>query len=145
MTGIQDRTEAALAALEAALPAQRVGFELDIDRLCHPNCPLPLDYLKSRVAYAYLAITVVAGAVGAWLAIESKFLWGSLAVWTAIYWLGLRRLIERKIHKRIVTYIMEDPERLPKLWKYGGVVLTRPDGSRATAPKDDWRSFVLGA
>lgn len=145
MTGTEDRTDAALAALEAAVPEQRVGFELDLNRLCHPNCPLPLDHLKSRVAYAYLAITLVAAAIGVWFAVEPKLLWGSVAAWTAVYWFGLRYLIERSIRKQIVSYIMEEPERLPKLWKYGGVVLTRPDGSKATAPKDDWRAFVLGS
>lgn len=145
MTGPVDQTDAALAALEAAVPEQRVGFELDLDRLCHPNCPLPLDYLKSRVAYAYLGVTAVAVGIGLWLAIEPKMLWGSIAAWTAIYWFGLRYLIERNIRKQIVRYIMEEPERLLKLWKYGGIVLTRPDGSKATAPKDDWRAFVLGA
>lgn len=140
----QDRTQAAFAALEAAIPSSDLSFEVDLKRLCHPNCPLPFDYLKSRIAYAYLGLCAITfGAMFA-LAFEQKVIWGTIAAVSLVYWVGIRPFLERKVARQIVAYIMEEPARLERIWKYGGLVLVKKDGSRAVAPKDDWRTAVIG-
>lgn len=140
----QDRTQAAFAVLEAAIPSSDLSFEVDLKRLCHPNCPLPFDHLKSRIAYGYLVLfAVILGGLVAF-GFEQKIIWGTIAVVTLAYWIGLRPILERRAAKRIVAYIMEEPSRLERVWKYGGIVLVKKDGGRAVAPKDDWRSAVIG-
>jgi len=143
MAEVTDRTQAAFAALESALPADRVTFEIDLKRLCHPHCPLPFDYLKSRFAYGYLALCALIAIVVLGLQFEKTVLWWSLGLFTAIYWIGIRPLAENGIRKRIVRAVMEEPERLERVWRYGGLTLVGADGARAVAPQDDWRSFAL--
>ncbi len=141
---IQDRTQAAFAALEAAIPSSDLSFEIDLKRLCHPNCPLPFDHLKSRIAYGYLVLCVVVFGSMIALGLEQRVIWGTLAVVSLAYWIGIRPILERRVAKQIVAYIMVEPARLERIWKYGGLVLVKKDGGRAVAPKDDWRTVVIG-
>jgi hypothetical protein len=147
MTGTtQDTEEAAFSALEQALQTQDVAFELDLQRLCHPSCPLPFDHLKTRIAYGYLVLAIALG-VGLWMArIDQVVLWSVLAAFTLVFWVAIPPVAERRfIRGSIVSYVMEEPERLAKLWRYGGLSLIAADGRRVTAPKEDWRKFVLAA
>lgn len=138
-----DRTAAAFAALVSALPDDRITLEVDLKRLCHPHCPVPFDYLKSWVAYIYLGLCALIAIAVLGLNFEKTVLWWSLGIFTAIYWLGIRPIAEKGIRKRIVSTIMEEPDRLEKIWRYGGLSLVGADGARAVAPQDDWRSFAL--
>jgi hypothetical protein len=140
-----DKTKTAFAALEAALPAERIAFEVDLKRLCHPHCPVPFDYLKSRIAYGFLVACAVIAAVILGLGLEKIVLWWTLGIWTVVFWIGIRPILEKGIRRRIVGVLMEEPEQLEKIWRYGGVALVAPDGARAIAPQDDWRSFALRA
>lgn len=140
----QDRTQAAFAVLELSIPTSDLSFELDLKRLCHPNCPLPFDHDKSRIAYAYLVLcAMVFGSMFA-LGVEQKLIWATIAVVSLVYWVAVRPILERRAAKKIIAYIMEEPSRLERIWKYGGLVLVKKDGSRAVAPKDDWRTAVIG-
>lgn len=145
MTGAKpDLTGSAFEALEEALASRDMSIDLDLRRVCHPSCPLPFDNLKTRIAYLYLALLIALGAGLAWLRVDKMYLWGGLAAFTAVYWVALRPFAEQRfVRNRIVSYVMEDPDRLAKLWRYGGLSLVAADGRRATAPKDDWRTFVL--
>src|SRR5260221_14071702 len=39
-----------------AVPDGRVTLAVDIKIVCHPSCPLPLEYLKGRIVHLFLAL-----------------------------------------------------------------------------------------
>jgi hypothetical protein len=138
-----DTTGAAFSALEESLGSARVAFRLDLGKLCHPHCPLPFDFYKTWIAYAYIGVILVAYVVASVFELAGWPFWSTLIGVTAVYWLGVRPLAERWVRRKIVAYIMDDLGRLEKIWRYGGVTLVASDGTSAAAPADDWRRFVL--
>jgi hypothetical protein len=140
-----DPTAAAFSALEQSLGAARIAFRLDLGKLCHPHCPLPLDHYKTKIAYAYIGLMVVLYAALSVFGLSGWPFWAPLVGFTAIYWIAIRPLAERWVSKQIIAYIMDDPGRLETIWRYGGVALVASDGTSAAAPKDDWRRFVAAS
>ncbi|MBI1778341.1 MAG: hypothetical protein HYR63_23630 [Proteobacteria bacterium] len=138
-----DRAYAAFAALEDALHSARVAFKLDLSKLCHPHCPLPFDHYKTRIAYAYIGIMIVLFSLVTVLDLPRWPYWATLIGFTLVFWAAIRPLAERWIRKGIIAYVMDDPGRLERIWKYGGVALVASDGTTALAPTDDWQRFVL--
>jgi hypothetical protein len=140
-----DPKMAAFAALEAARRSARIAFRLDLGRLCHPHCPLPLDHYKTRIAYVYLGLIAILYFGLLPLELSRWPFWSVLGGFTLVYWVGVRPFAERWVRTRIVDYLMDDPARLDTIWKYGGVSLVASDGTTVSAPKDDWRRFVMSA
>ena len=140
-----DRTSAAFAALEEAVSGERIRLEVDLKKVCHPHCPLPFDHYKTRIAYGYIGLMIVLFAAVTVLELPRWLFWSTLAGFILVFWIGIRPFAERWVRRGVIAYILDDPVRLEKIWRYGGVRLVAADGSAAVAPGDDWRRFVLPA
>jgi hypothetical protein len=141
MTGEVD-TATFLRDLVTARAAGRAEVEIDFNRVCHPNSPVPFGAHKARIAYFYVAAVVVAGVL-ARSAFEASWTATLLVVlaFSVIYWTGLKRLLELWAKRRIVALLLANEDAWEKIWRFGGVTL-RITGSEAAmwvAPKGRWK------
>jgi hypothetical protein len=136
MTGPSD-----FSALKAAVDAGKVHVDVDLQRACHPNCPLPFEHLKGRVVYGYFALIAAAIAAHVWLSIPAAMLWGGFALVSLLYWTVVRKLAENHFRRHIVAYALEEEDRWAKLWRFGGLTIAGSDGTKVAAPAGDWRAL----
>ncbi|MBL8688734.1 MAG: hypothetical protein JNL04_06520 [Rhodospirillaceae bacterium] len=134
-----------LALTSGAVADGRVDFSIDFKRLTHPNCPIPFHTQTTRIAYLYLVLCCVGAGIKVWLGLPWIPVLAGLAVFTLVYWTLIRGRAERQIALKIQRELFADSASWDKVWRYGGMRLSRRDGDReivAEAPKDPWLTFM---
>lgn len=135
-------TKAFLKDLVEARNAGRVEIEVDFNRVCEPSSPLPFESHKARIAYLYLAALAVLGAA-ARLGFGTSWteLFIGLAVFSLVYWVVVRRVLENRAKRKIVALLLGDEDAWEKIWRFGGVTvrLMGPEPQSWVAPKDRWK------
>lgn len=134
-----------LALISSAVASGAINLSLDFKRLTHPHCPVPFHTLTTRIAYLYLVICVLVLGIKAGLGLPWIPVLVGLAVLTAAYWTIIRRDAERRVFAKIRSDLLADSTLWDKVWRYGGMRLSRRDGDReivAEAPKDPWPIFM---
>lgn len=117
-----------------------VAIEIDAAALGHPHCPLSARVYSTRAFYAIVAVVGLSfGVFGYQVAIGAAV--GSLL----FYWIVGRRLVHRKMRAFARTQITGDFEHWRKMWRFGGITLSRvtADGPvHCRAPEQSWRAFA---
>jgi len=114
-----------------------VRLSIDRRHLSHLDFPLALEADGNRWVYGLAALTALAfWRGGAWAGLAAG------ALGTAIYLtLGLRD-VARRLERRVRTRGLASVELWRRLWRFGGVVLTRPDGTTCRGPAESWMQLV---
>lgn len=134
MTLSDDRAH---AVLFRAIAADRLRIDIDPARVRHLDCPV------SGGAYHTLQIYLSGGA-GVVALFRLSALWAFSAI-VAIVLLNLVVLapfVARATSRHVVARIAGNPDLWARMWRFGGVTLTLPDGVSETAPKGDWRRIA---
>lgn len=132
-----------LERLRKARMDGRAKVDIDFAKMTHPSSPLPFESFKGKIAYIYLGIVIATLAVSrAIVHISWRDSLIIVGVFSLLYWIFVRRLLERRAREKIVDQLLSDSDGWEKMWRYGGITLTvlEPAGPSVwIAPKGDWK------
>jgi hypothetical protein len=135
-------TKTFLKDLSEARNAGRVQIDIDFNRVCDPGSPLPFESHKARISYLYLALLAgLSFAARTWLGASwTDLLWG-LGIFSVVYWLAVRRILETWAKRKIIASLLDNDEAWEKIWRFGGITLhlVGPEPASWVAPKDRWK------
>ena len=139
--GPSAESEAALLKrLDALVADGRIGLVLDRAKLSHIDFPMALEADGNLWAYPLVLATVLIGwFLGIWAGIAA-----ALASALCYRTLG-RAYIARRLDARIRENGLKSVESWRRLWRFGGVVLTGPDGTPCRGPEGNWMALVRAA
>ena len=128
---------ALLARLEAGVRDGRVRLAIDRSKLSHIDFPLALEADGNRWVYALAAATALAfwqlgPGGGAAVAAASVVVYQTLG----------RRDVARRLEARVRRRGLASVETWRRLWRFGGVVLTGPDGRIWQGPEPGWMALA---
>ncbi len=131
---------ALLKRLDALVAAGGIALALDRGKLAHIDFPLALEADGNRWAYPLVLATVLIGwFLGLWAGIAAGLV-SALCYRT----LG-RAYIARRLEQRIRARGLTEVETWRRLWRFGGVILTGPDGAPCQGPDGNWMALVRQA
>src|SRR2546429_518872 len=96
------------AKIAAAVQAGELTVTVDLKKSCHMDCPLPLGYLKERVAYVYVVVLVAIFAMPTMLSVSFTTSLLIAGGFTLFYWLVCRPIAEARMRRFIARYVLEN-------------------------------------
>jgi hypothetical protein len=128
---------ALLARLAQLVSDGTVTLAIDRRKLGHIDFPLGQEADGNRWVYALVAVT----ALVFWqLGIPAGLV--AIVLSTLVYYtLGLRD-VARRLDRRIRDKGLASADTWRKLWRFGGVILTGPDGRTWQGPEQSWMRLV---
>jgi len=118
--------------------AGRIALSLDFRRLHHMDCPVAVEADSNIIAYATVALALLALWLGGWWAAGA-----TLAAGAALYFTAGRNYVRRRIRRRIEEQALSSLALWQKLWRFGGIGLVPADGSDpCVAPAGNWMALV---
>ncbi len=145
MTDVQDATPATaesatdlFRALQRLRDAGHVTLSYDFARLHHMDCPVAVEADGNRLAYAILALMLLALWLKGWEAAVATLVAG------AVFYFSLgRRFVRGRIRRRVEEQALASLDLWQKLWRFGGIgLVTRDGGARCVAPDGNWMALV---
>jgi hypothetical protein len=134
----EESREALFRALVQQHAEGRVALTFDFKRLNHMDCPVAVEADGNIIAYAVLALTILALWLGGWWAAGA-----TLAAGAAFYLTIGRRFVRGRIRRRIEEQALGNRELWQKLWRFGGIALVpTDDGTPCRAPEGNWMGLV---
>lgn len=128
---------ALLARLAAAVREGQVKLTIDRRKLSHMDFPLALEADGNRWAYALCA----GAAATFWYAGPIAGLVAAAVGVTAYQTLG-RADMTRRLDRRIRERGLASVEIWRRLWRFGGVILTRDDMEPCQGPAGSWMALA---
>ncbi len=133
------RSDAALLILlDRAITEGRITLALDRRKLSSADFPLSLESESNLWVYPLLILVGIAAYYGG--------IYGGLAGFIGAFFLFqrvARPWIARRIETRIRSRALKEIETWRKLWRFGGVILTRTDtGETVQGPDGHWTVLI---
>jgi hypothetical protein len=127
-----------LSRLETLVRTERLHLEIDRRKMAHLDFPLASEIDGNIFVYPSLAISALIGwtmgMAAAAAAVAASFL--------CYQTLG-KRFIERRLRRRILDRGLTELTLWRSLWRFGGVILSTPDGQMSCqGPQESWSQFV---
>jgi hypothetical protein len=116
----------------------RVALSYDFARLHHMDCPVAVEADGNILAYAVIAVALLALWLKGWIAAGAVVVIGML-----LYFSLGRRFLRGRIRRRIEEQALASFELWQKLWRFGGIGLVpRENGNACRAPEGNWMGLV---
>jgi hypothetical protein len=128
---------ALLAELRRLVGSGAVRLELDRRKIEHIDFPLAVQADGNRWIYAAAALTALAF----WRLGLVAGVAAAIAGFVLYRTLGLR-FMARRLDARIRERGLYSVDQWRRLWRFGGVVLTGPDGTPCQGPAQSWMAMV---
>jgi len=126
------------SALKQLHAEGRVALSYDFTRLHHMDCPVAFEAEGNILAYAIVAVALLALWLGGWIAAIAV-----LGLGAALYFSLGRRYMRGRIRRRVEEQALASLELWQKLWRFGGVGLVpKDDGAACVAPEGNWMGLV---
>jgi|SRR5579862_2153599 len=126
-----------LSRLDALVRSGQVRLAIDRSKLSHIDFPLAVEADANRWIYPLVAVTGLAF----WQAGPTAGV-AVLGASLFIYFTLGRRDVVRRLDRRIRERGLASVDTWRRLWRFGGVILTGPDGTEHRGPADSWMQLV---